>query len=324
MSYYAIHNPVGCILFFVETYNQNDEKLKRENFNVWSKFQYPSISFDNQNEIFERFKDKLNLDIKILDDVFINLGWQTHYILPIFEEKISLAIKSGLIIENERKIILTKLGEFLLKKNEYNNYLNSIHFKANFWKNNNVKITDDENVGSGFFIDENTLVTCKHVYYGLDKSKIYYEDEEGKRYTIKKVIPHPNDKIDIIKLVTNEKFNNFTYSIEEEVILTEKVIVFGYPPIPLSSKPFLLANLGEISSIVDNYLDGTDCIILSCLLRPGNSGGPIINENGKLVGISIQNRSRKMDLTWENMSEIDFNKGLGYATGLCSKYINEF
>jgi Trypsin-like peptidase domain len=325
MNYYALQNPTGCILFYVDTCNQLEINIKQKNFIEWCKCQDPNLTtIEQQNAIFEKYQNKLSLKLEILDEIFKELGWLTHFVLPTLENKINLIIKSGLLSKTKEKFVLTKIGEFLLKNNNYDDYINSIHYKANFWKLNNVKITDDEGIGSGFFINENTIVTCKHVYYELNNEKMCVEDEEGKKYTILKAVPHPNKKIDIVKLITNEKFNHFTYSIEEEVILTDRVIVFGYPPIPLSSKPFLLANLGEISSIVDNYLDGTDCIILSCILRPGNSGGPIINENGKLVGISTQNRSRKMDMTWENISEMDFNKGLGYATGLCAKYINEF
>lgn len=323
MTYYSIQNPVGSILYFVDSYNHMDSSERRENILNWLSHQSPTFDIEKRNVIYDKFSEQLNLDIELLDEVFKSLGWMTFYIKPLLEEKILIAFKSGLIEDNGRKVVLTKIGKHLFDKNEYNNYVNSIHYKANFWKLNNLKITDDINIGSGFFIEPNTIVTCKHVYQELISDKTYIEDENGKKYTVAKVIPHPSEKIDIIKLITKERFDYFTYSIEENIMLTERVIVFGYPPIPLSSRPFLMANLGEVSSIVDNYLDGTECIILSCILRPGNSGGPIINEYGKLIGISTQNRSQKVNLTWSDMSNLDLNKGLGYATGLNGKYINE-
>lgn len=324
MTYYSIQNPLGSILYFVNSYNLSNNSERRENILKWQLDQSPGLDIERHNEIYEKFLDSLNLEIKLLDELFISLSWMTHYVLPVLEEKILISFKSGLIENKENKVVLTELGEYLFNSSEYNNYINSIHYKANFWKRNNLKITDDINIGSGFFIDSNTIVTCKHVYQGLIREKIYIEDEEGKKYTIIQVTPHPKDDIDIIKLTTKEDFDFFTHTIENEIMLTERVIVFGYPPIPLSSKPFLMANLGEVSSIVDNYLDGTDCIILSCILRPGNSGGPIINEYGKLIGISTQNRSQKVTLTWNDTEDFDLNKGLGYATGLNAKYINEF
>lgn len=324
MTYYSIQNPLGSILYFVYSYNLSDTEERRKNILNWLSNQSPTFNIGKRNDIYDKFSEQLNLDIELLDEVFKSLGWMTFYIKPLLEEKIVIAFKSSLIQEIDGKVVLTEIGKHLFNKNEYNNYVNSIHYKANFWKLNNLKITDDINIGSGFFITPNTIVTCKHVYQELIRDKTYIEDENGKKYTVAQVIPHPNEKIDIIKLITKEPFDFFTHSIEDNIILTEKVIVFGYPPIPLSSRPFLMANLGEVSSIVDNYLDGTDCIILSCILRPGNSGGPIINEYGKLIGISTQNRSQKVNLTWNDMSDLDLNKGLGYATGLNAKYINEF
>jgi hypothetical protein len=93
------------------------------------------------------------------------------------------------------------------------------------------------------------------------------------------------------------------------------------PPIPLTSKSFLLANLGEVSSLVDNYTDKTDYMILSCITRPGNSGGPILNEYGKLIVVIAQNRNHKLSPSWNDMNDLDVNKALAYATGLRTKYI---
>ncbi|MBF4517817.1 trypsin-like peptidase domain-containing protein [Flavobacterium sp. ANB] len=324
MTYYSIQNPLGSILHFVNSYNLSDSSERRENILKWQSDQSPALDIEKHNAIYDEFSELLNLDIELLDELFKSLSWMTIYIKPLLEEKISIAFKSGLIENKDGKVILTEIGKYLFEANEYNNYVNSIHYKANFWKRNNLKITDDINIGSGFFIDLNTIVTCKHVYEELIKEKIYIEDEGGRKYTVTEVTPHPSDKIDIIKLTTEESFDFFPHTTEDNIILTERVIVFGYPPIPLSSKPFLMANLGEVSSIVDNYLDGTDCIILSCILRPGNSGGPIINEYGKLIGISTQNRSQKVTLTWNDTEDLDLNKSLGYATGLNAKYINEF
>lgn len=323
MAYYSIQNPLGCILYFVYSYNLMDFSKRREHILKWLSFQSSSFDHVELNEIYDSYSEQLNLEIQLLDKLFKSIGWTTIYVKPLLEEKISVAFKSNLIKDTGEKIILTDIGKYLFNKNEYNEYVNSIHYKANFWKFNNVKITDNNNIGSGFFISSNTIVTCKHVYEAFSKD-FYVEDENGRSYTISKAIPHPNKNIDIVKLITNEPFDYFLYSIEKDIILTEKVVVFGYPPIPLSSKPFLIANLGEISSIVDNYLDDTECIILSCILRPGNSGGPIINEYGKLIGISTQNRSQQINLTLNDMNDLDLNKGLGYATGLNAKYINDF
>lgn len=324
MQYYAIKNPNGSILRFIQSYNETNPVKREAMILEWFDHQSPALDKAKKHQVFRNYDSQLNFDINLLDNIFIDLGWITSIVTPLFNEKFLVLLNSGLLLDDSGIIKVTEIGEFLIAKNEYNQYLKSITYKANFWKKNNVKITDNEAIGSGSFIGRNIIVTCKHVVDELLLEKLVIEDESGKRYTIKNILRHPGDNVDLVKIITKEDFDFFPYEIETNVRLIESVIIFGYPPIPLASKPFLIANLGEVSSEVDNYLDGTDCIILSSITRPGNSGGPVINEYGKLIGIMIQNRQHKMSVTWNDADNLDFNKGLGYATALKAKYINEF
>jgi len=61
-----------------------------------------------------------------------------------------------------------------------------------------------------------------------------------------------------------------------ELPILTKVLVLGYPPIPLSNSPVLVAATGEVSAVVDNYLDGGTHLILSTMARGGFSGGVAI------------------------------------------------
>lgn len=323
MEYYAIKNPMGSILRFISAYNESNVSLRKQIILDWLKDQSSGMDYKSRETIFEKYDAKFNFEIDLINQIFIDLGWQTFIVKPLFDEKYKLLIKNGLLKNLSGKVILSELGEYLFSKNIYNEYVKSISFKANFWKQNNIKITDNESIGSGSFISKNEIVTCLHVIDELNTENLLIEDESQKSYTIKQIKRPSNDNIDLAIIETKEHFDFFPYEIEETTSLVERVIIFGYPPIPLTTKPFLIANLGEISAEVDNYLDGTDCLILSSITRPGNSGGPVLNEYGKLIGIMSQNRQHKITLTWEEGNNLDINKGLGYATALKSKYIHQ-
>lgn len=324
MKYFVLGNPNGCVLSFVESLAIPLSTTRNAALLDWCSNQSHSFDIAKVDSILVDLLEKSSSLLEAMDSLLLQIGWQMQFARPILSAAIESLVSNGLLsFDNHRLGNLTSLGSHLFSTGNYDKYLKSISFKANFWKSNNVLITDNTACGSGSFIGKNTIVTAKHVVEGL-KGGIIIQGEDGSQYSVQKIIKHPNPKIDLAKIITVEQFEFFAYEIEESCSITERVIVFGYPPIPLTSKPFLVANLGEISSIVDNYFDNTDCLILSCITRPGNSGGPILNESGKLVGVVIQNRQTKFAPTLDDMRNLDVTKGIAYATGLSSKYIHEF
>lgn len=70
--------------------------------------------------------------------------------------------------------------------------------------------------------------------------------------------------------------------------MLSKVLVMGYPPIPLSQGPVLVAVQGEINAIVDKYCGPHPHFVISSIPRGGFSGGPVISEYKFLLGIFVE------------------------------------
>jgi len=63
------------------------------------------------------------------------------------------------------------------------------------------------------------------------------------------------------------------------------VVVLGYPPIPFSGAPTLIASRAEVNAIVDKYTGGHPHFILSAMARGGFSGGPALTDYGCSLGV---------------------------------------
>ena len=103
----------------------------------------------------------------------------------------------------------------------------------------------------------------------------------------------------------------------------------GYPKIPAFTD-FLTAEKGTISSKAesrltptkgavaafgDNYLSGAELMLITARIRGGNSGGPVINEDGSIIGIACQ--------TPYYDDEIGDYDDLGYGIAVPIKYLQE-
>lgn len=323
IQYNISTNPLGCLLLLLHILKLKDESVKKEKLIKWLRFQRCSQA--SAKNVINDFSDQKISTLDILKSLLIITPEYNQNIISTCKEKLDDFEKAGLVFKAEEFFEITNLGEEILSLQLYKNYFDSTSVIANYWKDRNVKLfrENEKGIGSGFFIDTNKIATCKHVYNEL-KENLVIEDEFGNTYTLKEVKFHKNENVDLVVLIINESFHKIPFILGNDINLIERVLVFGYPPVPLTTKPFLICNLGEISSIVDNYFEKVDYLVLSCIVKPGNSGGPVIDKFGKVVGIATQNIMEKMTIGDMRINEpIDWNKSMGYSSALPVKYLKE-
>lgn len=178
------------------------------------------------------------------------------------------------------------------------------------------KPNSDFGIGTAFHLGDGIFVTAKHVVHGNEIISIqtttqgYHPDSSGdqildgikhKQYmpesgrVISGPFYHFDENVDVA-VITVEGIDAPAISLhtsmneywaDDEYILSE-VLVLGYPPIPFSSDPRLVASLGHISTIIDRYDDKAPYIIVSGMPRGGFSGGPCIYEDGSCLGLVIE------------------------------------
>ena len=132
-------------------------------------------------------------------------------------------------------------------------------------------------LGTGFYIDDvGTVVTNYHVIE--DCSSAYVTTSDGGTYEVKNIIGY-SEELDIALLATS-KTNSTAGEICSSVTTGETVYVLG-------SSLGLTGTFSEgLVSTAERDVGGILYIQISAPISHGNSGGPVVNTIGQVVGIA--------------------------------------
>lgn len=136
----------------------------------------------------------------------------------------------------------------------------------------------NEGSGSGFFIDDKgTLVTNYHVVQFADKISVAFSD--GGTYAVESVIDF-EEKYDIAILKVDIEGNDY-FEFASTHTKGEQVYAIGSALGNLTS-----TMTSGIISNASRKLGLIDCIQMDAAISHGNSGGPLINVYGEVIGIN--------------------------------------
>ncbi len=151
--------------------------------------------------------------------------------------------------------------------------------------NNNTNTSDKPSVqnsfgGTGFAISTNGyILTNLHIINGADS--LYVQNSKGESFKVKSVYTDPQNDIAILK-ISDKHFSNLSsipYSIKRSMSsIGEMVYTLGYP------KDDAVLGEGYVSS-KNGFIGDTTQYQVAISVNPGNSGGPVLDNNGNLVGI---------------------------------------
>ena len=142
--------------------------------------------------------------------------------------------------------------------------------------------------GSGFAIsEEGLIVTNYHVIEDASVVKVQITQiGKNKLHDAKVVISDPKNDLAILQIedASFEGFESIPFSIKTKVSdMGTKVYALGYPLINTMGESIKLTD-GLISSQVGFQGDITS-YQLSVPIQPGNSGGPLLDNEGNLIGV---------------------------------------
>ena len=134
-------------------------------------------------------------------------------------------------------------------------------------------------LGSGTLIsDDGMILSCDHLFlHKLDERTIVVQTPGGKKYVGFLLTQNAEKDLSLVKIFPLSKLPYF--AIGKEPIRGQKVWAFGAP-------------LGISKTVSTGFIENLDIgtekhTLHSAALNLGNSGGPLVSEDGQLIGINV-------------------------------------
>jgi len=135
-------------------------------------------------------------------------------------------------------------------------------------------------IGSGFFVDTGYIETNYHVIEGA--RQVYAKSVANQtRYTIEEIVVIDEKHNLAILRVSGPSSPILNLENSDEIEIGETVYAVGNP-IGLQGT----VSRGIVSSMRDFGQNGIR-IQIDAPISPGNSGGPVLNEKGEVIGVSV-------------------------------------
>ncbi|MBC9075040.1 S1 family peptidase [Mycobacterium canetti] len=152
--------------------------------------------------------------------------------------------------------------------------------------------------GTGLVVDHNHVITNKHVVTGLAGTSAGLSVYPSSNHAEAELVnfsgtahPHPTLDVAVIKFEMPEgkyipQLGGMAF---RDPDWADEVYVFGYPRVPMTAEMAIMVQRGEVVNPAATTIPDRQKIFLySAIARPGNSGGPIVAQDGRVIGLVVE------------------------------------
>ena len=143
-----------------------------------------------------------------------------------------------------------------------------------------------EVAGTGLVVDMRHILTCRHVVSDMtvDSRQTFQEKE----YVVDRGSIHRHSEVDVAVLrVEGAPLTPLDGALMQAPVVAKTVYTLGYPKLPGLRDASVTMQQGAVTNESVTSLAGERLFLYSAISRPGNSGGPVVSEDGYVVGLSI-------------------------------------
>jgi S1-C subfamily serine protease len=155
--------------------------------------------------------------------------------------------------------------------------------------------------GTGFFVSRSGhIISNHHVIEGCDTTKLTFKGKE----VVADVLAV--DKMNDLAILKANLIPNQVYPVaNEDAALLEDIIIAGYP-LGKKVSAAIKTSKGSVTALA-GYGDNYSEFQTDAALNQGNSGGPIMNQKGNVIGVAVANYGKKVGIE-------SFNFGIKSST----------
>ena len=158
-----------------------------------------------------------------------------------------------------------------------------------------VTIKTTTSTGSGSIINpEGLVITNEHVIRDAKNGSVRVINHEGKTYNGQVLTIDRKNDLALVRILSSDRFPSLPFADRENILVGQKVFAIG--------SPFGLS--GTLTTGILSRVANDGDLQTDARLNPGNSGGPLLNSRGEIIGVN------KAILSADGRS----NSGIGFAT----------
>lgn len=215
---------------------------------------------------------------------FVKIGDSNNYAILSVDDDSSYSSPGKMTLDDPYQF------EFRLERgnNSYYNLFVIYEFEKDYPPISEYeKIQKAEWTGSGFAIADSYIATNYHVTTGAKSIRIKgVKGDFNKSYKAAVVASDKKNDIAILKIVDKDfdSFGKIPYRIGKTIVdAGENIFVLGYPKIDTMGEEIKVTE-GIISSST-GFQGNNSMYQISAAVQPGNSGGPLFDDTGTIIGI---------------------------------------